>query len=86
MMKATKPAARSLVIILVMGACVVLVLIAWVLVTVPNRAEKAFGPPSQALTFFQRYTYSLRLTIKQEILYSSTGDGKEELRFEISKR
>jgi UPF0755 protein len=62
-----------MIVVLLAGAlCLVVIAIAWVVVSMPERAAANFGPASPNLSKAQLYSYSIRLELQREKLLTAT--------------
>jgi UPF0755 protein len=79
----TSPALRAFSILFMLFACLVIIVLAYVALQVPNWAAEKFGPPASSLTYYQKLKYSAQLLINQDDLLTPVNEASSKIPFKI---
>ena len=83
MNKAIAPKLLSLMLgILLIG---ILMVILWVFLTLPVRAETEFGPGNKQMSYIDRLTYAVRLFMAEEDLLKPVNESKSIVKFKVQQ-
>jgi len=76
----------AIIVVLLLGAlCLVLIALAWVVISMPERAAATFGPASPNLSKAQLYSYSFRLELQKGKLLTPIGGNSTKMSIDIQE-